>query len=285
MKLAFICNQNQARSQVLSAVFPTIISSLEVSSFGLIAREETPLPLVIESIFQDWGLDSDGRFARNLRLHWEELMEMDLVVTVTSLIAEEVKALGFRGEIIDLEREASRLGIDVVDPQLMPRRQCAFELAKYLKIAVSAFQGIGLLKHGSQILALVPEDERAVEKAVEIALQKVATDTTLLFGDLIAPGKALPPLNEPNILHFKVDEKTSLIKIQGSSQEARIYLPKSASMRPSRVYLSRSWQDFVFQMLTKSLTIVTPPARNATGKIPDSYLAALYADKVEVIQS
>ncbi len=285
MKLAFICNQNQARSQVLSAVFAKILPSWKVSSFGLIAQEGTPLPLVIESIFHDWGLESEGRFARNLQFNWDELIELDLAVAVTSLIAEEVRALGFRGAILDLECEASRLGIQVVDPQLMPRRQCAFELAKYLKVAVTALQGIGLIKRGPQILALIPETERAIDKAFEMALNEVALNSTLLFADLIAPGRALPPSNDSNILQFKVEEKTSVITIHGPNKDARMYLPKSTSMRPSRVYLSGSWQDFIFQIPTKSLTIITPPARNSTGRISDSYLAALYADKIHVIQS
>ena len=69
----FICNQNQARSQFLSAVFSKILSTHSFKSFGLIAYENTPLPLVIDSIFKDMGLDSEGRFAKNMGQHWDEI--------------------------------------------------------------------------------------------------------------------------------------------------------------------------------------------------------------------
>lgn len=285
MKLAFVCNQNQARSQILSSVFTTMLPMWEVKSFGLIAREGTPLPLIIESVFHDWGLNSKGLFARNLSVHEDELREMDLVVAVTSLIAEEVKALGFVGVILDLEREASQLGIEVVDPQLMPRRQCAFELAKYLKVAVTAFQGIGLIRREPHILALMPNSEKEIDTAIAIALERVAIDASVLIADLIAPASAMKSLAMPSISQFQVDEKTLLITLVESRKDARIYLPKSASMRPSQVYLSKAWQDFIFQFSTKSVTIITPPRRNATGKIADSYLAALYADRIQIIES
>ena len=166
----------------------------------------------------------------------------------------------------------------------MPRRQCAFELAKYLKVAVTAFQGIGLIKKGPQILALIPESERAIDKAIEFALQTNESDSAVLMGDLIAPGRLKRSLAIPGITHYKVDEKTSLITLVESSKDARIYLPKSASMWPSRVYLTKFWQDFIFQLPTQSLTIITPPRRNETGRMADSYLAALYADDVQVVE-
>jgi hypothetical protein len=93
-------------------------------SFGLIAQESTPLPLVIDSIFKDMGLDSEGRFAKNMGLHWDEIKTADSVIAVSTLIADEVVSMGFTGQLVNLESEAALLGIEVVDPQLMPRRQC-----------------------------------------------------------------------------------------------------------------------------------------------------------------
>ncbi len=285
MKLAFVCNQNQARSQVLSSVFTTMLPKWEVESFGLIAQEGTPLPLVIESIFHDWGLDSKNLFARNLSVHWDELIETDLVVAVTSFIAEELKSLGYRGAILDLEREASRLGIAVLDPQLMPRRQCAFELAKYVKVAISALQGIGLIGRGPKILALLPESETAIVKAIEISLAKDSIGSSVLIGDLVAPRNTMSTMTTQGVSHFRVNEKSSAITIQVSSGGGRIYLPDSACMRPSIVYLAQSWQDFILQIATEPLIIITPPLKNTTGKIADSYLAALYADEIQVVRS
>jgi len=285
VKLAFICNQNQARSQVLSSVFTLMFPNWDVTSYGLIAKDGTPLPLVIESVFHDWSLDSSGRFARNMALHWDEIQNMEIVIAVTSFIAEEVKTAGFRGVIVDLEQESNRLGIAVVDPQLMPRRQCAFELAKYLKVAVSAFQGIGLLEEGLHILALIPENEAAIDKAVTLAIAEGKGSSSVIFGDLIAPVSSLRFESNANISRFKVDESVHSVELLGTPEGPGIYLPKSAAMQPAKVYLSEWWQSFILKIASESLIIVTPPQKNATGKLAESYLSALYADEIRVVQA
>ena len=285
MKIAIVCNQNQARSQVLSSVFASLLANCEFKSFGLIAREGTSLPLIIESVFNDWGLDPSDRFAKNMGLHWNEMRDMQIIIAVTSFIAEEVKSAGYHGQVLDLEREASRLGIAVVDPQLMPRRECGFELAKYVKVATSALQGIGLIRRGPKILALLPESESAIDKAVEIALTEDSIRSSVIIGDLIAPRSTQSTLAAREISQFRVDEKSSSITIQVPLHGGRIYLPSSASMCPSKVYLSKSWQDFVLQMPSELLTIITPPLKNATGKIADSFLASLYADEIQEVLS
>jgi len=285
LRIAFICNQNQARSQVLSSVFASLLSSCEFKSFGLIAREGTPLPIVIESIFQDWGLEPNGRFAKNLGIHWSEIQDMQVVVAVTSFISEEVKGLGFRGVIVDLEREALLLGVSVIDPQLMPRRQCAFELAKYLKVAVSAFQRIGVLEKGPRIFALLPESEKEIDKALSMALDQGKVGSAVLFGDLIAPPGPLALGSETVFSRFTVNESTNSVNFLASPDDFGIYLPASAVMNPAKVYLSTSWHEFILNSATESLIIVTPPQNNATGKLAESYLCALYADEICVVQS
>jgi protein-tyrosine-phosphatase len=285
MNIAFICNQNQARSQVLSSVFASLLSSSEFSSFGLIAREGTPLPIVIESVFYDWGLDPTGRFAKNMGLHWDEILNMEIVIAVTSFIAEEVKTAGFRGVIIDLEQESNRLGIAVVDPQLMPRRQCAFELAKYLKVAVSAFQGVGVLKKSPYILALLPEDEAAIDKAASLAIAEGKGSSSVIFGDLIAPASSLQLESNANTIKFKVSESAHSVELLGTPEGPAIYLPKSAALHPAKVYLSESWQSFILKMASDSLIIVTPPQKNSTGKLAESYLSALYADEIRLVRA
>lgn len=285
IKFAIICNQNQARSQVLSSVFALLLPKFEFRSFGLIAREGTPLPIVIESVFHDWGLQPSGRFAKNLGLHWNEIQDIDVVVAVTSFIAEEVKGLGFRGAILDLELEAALTGISVTDPQLMPRRQCAFELAKYVKVAISAFQRIGVLKKAPKIFALLPESEKEINKALEMALSQWEVGSSILFGDLIAPPGPFALQTTTPYNRFKVNESTASVEFLASPKGPGIYLPNSAVMNPAKVYLSASWHEFILNIATESLIIVTPPQRNATGKLAESYLSALYADEIWVVQS
>ena len=285
MKIAFICNQNQARSQVLGSVFAALLPNDEFNSFGLIASEGTPLPLIIEAVFLEWGFDPRERSAKNMGLHWDEIREMHIVVAVTSFIAEEVRASGYTGEILDLEREANRLGIAITDPQLMPRRQCAFEMAKYIKVAVSALQGMGVIKRSTNILALIPENEAAIEKATSMAFSPENVGTSVLLGDLIAPYGSAYLRDRDAVARFKVEESSSLVEMVSWPEGPGIYLPKSAALHPARVYLSKYWQDFVLGIATESLIIVTPPQKNARGKLAESYLCALYANEIQVVQS
>ncbi len=270
---------------MLGSVFAALLPNDEFSSFGLIASEGTPLPLVVESVFHDWGLDPGGRFAKNMGLHWDQIREMQFVIAVTSFIAEEVKAAGYNGEILNLEKEANRLGIAIADPQLMPRRQCAFELAKYVKVAVSALQGIGTIKRSPNILALIPEDEAAIEKATSMALATENIGASVLLGDLIAPPSSAYLQNRKPVARFKVEESTSSVEMMSSPEGPGIYLPKAAALLPATVYLSKYWQEFVLGIATESLIIVTPPQKNASGKLAESYLCALYANKIQVVQA
>jgi hypothetical protein len=166
----------------------------------------------------------------------------------------------------------------------MPRRQCAFELAKYLKVAVSAFQGVGVLKKNPHILALLPENEAAINKAVTMAVAEGKGNSSVIFGDLIAPVSSLRLGSNANISRFRVDESAHSVELLGPPKGPGIYLPKSAAMQPAKVYLSESWQSFIHKMAAEPLIIVTPPLKNATGRLAESYLSALYADEIRVVQ-
>jgi hypothetical protein len=251
----------------------------------MIATESTPLPLIIEAVFLDWGLDPRERIAKNMGLHWDQIRETQIVIAVTSFIAEEVKAAGYGGEILDLEQEAKRLGIAIADPQLMPRRQCAFELSKYVKVAVSALQGIGAIKRSPNILALIPENEAVIEKATSMALSLENVGKTVLLGDLIAPPSSAYLKNREPLVRFKVEESTSSVEIVSLLEDRGVYLPKAAALHPASVYLSKYWQEFVLGIASESLIIITPPQKNARGKLAESYLCALYANEIQVVQS
>jgi hypothetical protein len=167
----------------------------------------------------------------------------------------------------------------------MPRRQCAFELAKYVKVAVSALQGIGAIKRSTNILALIPENESAIEKATSMALSHENVGKTVLLGDLIAPPSSVYLKNREPVARFKVEESTSSIEVASSLEDRGVYLPKAAALHPASVYLSKYWQEFVLGIASESLIIITPPQKNATGRLAESYLCALYANEIQVVQS
>jgi protein-tyrosine-phosphatase len=284
MRIVFICNQNQARSQILSAAFSRIFLQHNFESYGLIAQESTPLPLVIDSIFKDMGLDSEGRFAKNMGLHWDEIKTADLVIAVTALIADEVVSMGFTGQLVNLEYEAALLGIAVVDPQFMPRRQCAFELAKYLKVAYSALQRLGYIQTSRTIKALIPEKESSISNALDLGMAEKSKDSVIIYGDLVAPQNDLFNRHVESSAKYQFNGATFSIDWASSENPPELLLPSHAVMLPSRIYFNSVWFDFIEQTKAKEIILITPPMQSRNGVVAESYLAALSASEVRLVK-
>jgi len=284
MRSIFICNQNLARSQLLSAVFSKILPMHSFQSFGLIAQEGTPLPLVIDSVFKDMGLDSEGRFAKNMGLHWDEIKTADLVIAITTLIADEITTMGFKGQLINLEYEADLLGIAVVDPQLMQRRQCAFELAKYLKVAYSALQRLGYIQTSRTIKALIPEKESSIRNALDLGMAEKSKDSVIIYGDLVAPQNDLFNGHVKSSAKYQFSGANFSIDSASSEHPPEVLLPSHAVMWPSRIYFNSAWFDFIEQTKAKEIILITPPMQSRNGVVAESYLAALNATEVRLVK-
>jgi len=280
VRITFICNQNQARSQFLSAIFSQLLSAHNFESFGLIAQEGTQLPLVIDSVFKDMGLDPVGRFARNMGMHWDEIQRADIVIAVTRLIADEVVSRGFTGQLIDLEIEAAKLGIELVDPQFMPRRQCAFELTKYLKVAFSALQQRGYIQNSQIIKAFIPEKETSISNALELGMAEKNKDSVIIYGDLVAPRNDLFDKYLGSSAKYRFNGSTFSIDLTASENSREILLPSHAVIWPCRVYLSTAWFNLFEQTQVKEIILITPPMQTKKGMMAESYLAALQASEI-----
>jgi protein-tyrosine-phosphatase len=283
VKFAFVCNQNQARSQVLSAVFSKLLPDHVFRSFGIIAQENARLPLVIESVFTDWGLDSNERKARNIGLHRNEIMGMDVVIAATKFIAEEVYDMGFTGQILDLELQALALGVDLVDPQLMPQRRCAYELAKYVKVAYSAVQGLGYGRNLQPIKALIPEQESSIGAALDFAANTMTENSVIIYGDLIAPRNALITSRLGQGTKFHSQGSVFKIGPVVDGYSRKVFLPAHAVMWPTKMYVSEAWAGLFDQIGAESAILITPPQRNQSGVVAESYLAAVYASEIQTI--
>jgi hypothetical protein len=252
-------------------------------SFGLIAQESTPLPLVIDSVFKDMGLDSEGRFAKNMGQHWDEIQNSDLVIAATNFIAEQVSEKGFNGQIINLESEAALVGIELVDPQHMPRRHCAFELAKYLKVTYSALQRLGYIQNHKTIKALVPEKESSIPNALELALAKKHKDSVIIYGDLVAPRNDFFNKYLGSSDKYRINGSTFSIDSASTENPMEILLPSHAVMWPSKIYISTTWLHFFEQIEKKEIILITPPMQTKKGMMAESYLAALHASEIRLV--
>jgi protein-tyrosine-phosphatase len=283
MNFAFICNRNQARSQILSACFTKLLPEHNFESFGLIAHENESLPVVVNAVFEDWGLDSRFRKARNMNVHWDEIQKLDFIVAVTSFIAVEVRNLGFSGVILDLEAEAEIFGIEVRDPQLMSRNQCAFELAKYLKLSFTVFRKYGFIQESKKIRALIPENESLILPAINRAFTEVDSDSIILYGDLLAPKGGVFKHSPMLVSGYSYKASASAFEISGGSDYLELLVPAHAVMQPAQLYLSKAWFGLFEQINQREVILITPPSRSHSRFVPESFLAALQADELEIV--
>jgi hypothetical protein len=240
--------------------------------------------MVIDSVFSDWGLDPKNRFARNMGLHRDEIFEMDLVLAVTTFVAEEVSNLGFKGRIVDLEHDAALIGIDVMDPQLMPRKQCAFELAKYLTVAHLALRNLGYLYSPHYVTALIPKKESSIKSAIEIAISTKGVNSIIVYADLVAPRTDLAGGLLRSASKFRLSGDRFSVEATSNGLPAKILIPAYAVPFPSKTYLNSAWSNFLDQIEAPEITIITPPLTSKSGIVAESYLATLGADVIRVVK-
>jgi hypothetical protein len=240
--------------------------------------------MVVNSVFEDWRLDPAGRFARNMGVHKDEILDLDLVLAVTTFIAEEVANMGFTGKILDLELEAVSLGIDLVDPQLMPARQCAFELAKYLKVAFSAFQNLKVVPNAQRVKALIPERESSIGAALDLAAKSRKKESIIVYGDLVAPRIDLIFKHLGPATKYRFHEDVFEVQPSTTGSPSKLLTPAHSVMWPASAYLGSSWTRFLANIDSEEITLITPPLKNRSGMVAESYLAALSASEVQIVK-
>ena len=282
IQIRFVCNQNLARSQILSAYFESVFREIDVNSYGLIAKESSELPRIVLELFELWGLPSYGRSAKNLYAHMSETNEETLFVCVSTFISDEIRSMGFKGQIIDLEIYSREFGLELRDPQLMNRSECGFELAKYLFVAFRSFVKAGLLPPRPVIKAFIPSSNSKIQDAIIHALNTFP-HAVCVFGDVVAPIQNKEAFAEffPSV--FEVESRSSSVPSQTFTTDASLLFPSNMALSPARVYLSESWNNFFNQDPQVPIVLITPPLRVNMSGCAESFLAAYPAAEIEVI--
>lgn len=252
-------------------------------SFGLIAKEKTCLPQVIKEVFLEWNLNPSGRFARNVGLHQEEILDLDLIFSVTTFIAEELLSMGFKGRIVDLELEAALLGIELRDPQLMPRRQCAFELAKYVKVAYSSLQKLGFIQNSKIVKGLIPDKESSIPAALDLALATRNKNSVVIYADLVSPRNDLVLGRLGSSIKYSFNGSIFEMLPAALGISTDVFVPAHSVMSPPSIYLGTLWTDFLWKIDAVEITLITPPQNNGLGMAAESYLAALPATEIVIV--
>lgn len=280
--IRFVCNQNLARSQILAAYFEKIFPRDQVDSCGLIAKEGLNLPRVVAEIFDIWGLSAREKTSKNIYAHAGEMTDNTIVVSISSYISEELRNIGFKGRIVDLESYSQKLGVQLRDPQLMARSECAFELSKYVYVAYRCFVEMRLLLPTPPMKAFIPKTYSSLNRAMNYALSSCPTSVTIL-GDLVVPYLEQNSIEGIEFVKFAVNSRLSEIPSLEFESNVSLYVPANTAQWPVRIYLSQSWRNLFLQAPGHGLALITPPLESGLGGEAASYLAALHSTSLEVV--
>ena len=281
MKLAFVCNLNLARSQTLASIFAEQNPDFDISSYGIIAEDEHPLPQSILDIHQKWGFMPHSNSAKNLFSNWEKISSNDVIIAMTSIIAEEIVNLGFKRLLINLEDSAKLMGINLVDPRLMSRFRMEFELAKYIAVTHFALRANSIISSNLILRSVIPKDESCIQRAITQALSE--RGSVVILADFVASHNSMLKAIQVQVVHF--DLRRDDLKKPELTEDARplILVPRHSEINPINIYLSRVWERFLLGLESESLTLITPPMRGPLGLMPESYLASLYSTEISVV--
>jgi protein-tyrosine-phosphatase len=280
MNIAFVCNQNLARSRVLSAFFSKLLPHHAFSSYGVIAIEGRRHVRIINSISRKWELPISGGGARSVSAHQNEILACDVIFAVSQFICSYIRDLGFTGTIVDLEFEASKLGIELHDPQLISQSRCEME---YLKVAYSSFIDLKLLA-AFKFTAIMPTTEVSNENVLSL-LNKIDDPKTVLYGDMIAPVRLSSNLNRTSVSKYRFNQKSKIIECPDlvAFSDCHFLMPSHPVLAPHLLYLSGTWSTFLASLDSENLFLISPPMRKSQGVVPESFLSVLGAREIRSI--
>lgn len=283
MNIAFVCNQNLARSRVLVAFFSKLLPVCHFSSFGKIAQDGRANAGIVDSILRKWELNDLSQSAKSVSAHLDEILTYDLVFAVSEIVSQFIQEIGFKGMIVNLESEALELGIHLWDPQLVSRSKTEFELAKYLKVSYTCLVNQGLLKP-FKFTSLIPFNESSTEEIMSMVM-KGKSPKTYLYADLIAPLKFPLPTSDVSVSTYSFNENLQIFDFPqfGQGSEVRVLVPKHQISRPQACYLSPAWFAFLTTIDSDDLLLISPPLNKTHGVVPESYLSSLAAREIQVI--
>ena len=81
-------------------------------------------------------------------------------------------------------------------------------------------------------------------------------------------------------MKYRFNGSTFSIDSASTESSREILMPAHAVMWPSKIYISTTWLHFFEQIEQKEIILITPPMQTTKGMMAESYLAALQASEI-----
>jgi hypothetical protein len=134
-----------------------------------------------------------------------------------------------------------------------------------------------------RVKALIPQRESSIGAALELAASSRGKDSTIVYGDLVAPRIDLVLDHLGPATKFNYRKNVFEVQQAGNGSKGGLLVPAHSVMWPASTYLDSSWTCFLEQIDSEEITLITPPLENRTGKVAESYLAAISATEVQIV--
>ena len=283
MQVSVICRLNQARSPFGQAIIETFFPEIRVKSFGVDAIWGTSTSEDVRDIAKTWNVSLVKEYSDQLAGQIKYVIESDLVILAENIMESKVLELGYRGKIHSFDRFIIENSFIPVDPIGLSKDKLEQELAKVCYCCVQAIRGCNKLDNAFPITVVIPATEADTEQAYSYAKLENAIDNGIIVDcDFRSPsGRRHFDVSEVFEYDLEVFEKNPTLL-----NYSKILTPAREYVSPEAKLLSKEWRMFLAMSSVKyPVYIVTAPRYSERRRLPDSYLAAIWSDKIVVIGS
>lgn len=275
---------NQARSPFSQALLTQHFPEHEFMSTGIEAITGAPYMAEVRKFAQTWGIEMPEGFSVSLADAKQSLAKIDLAIAATKDMVPWIEKSGIAQKIISCEELLSDPMFKPNDPEGLGLEEAKTEVAKVGALSIRAMLESLDMHTVNKIIAVVPQSEIDIPKAVEYAMSRASLSPSLvLSADFRVPineeelgksGAALIPFDLQDL--FSGTELPFL--------ENTISVHSREVNDPEKIYFSTLWRETLERLSRNhALIVITAPRKARNRSLPDSYIVAALADEFIVI--
>jgi len=282
MKVAVVCRLNQARSPFGEIVLKSLFPQHQFFSAGISALPNSVSDARVAATAQRWKLGHTKEQSELVSDVMSEIIACDMVIAADNVMKSEIARLGFKGRIWGYDEFVNDKSFLPIDPIGLAQDKLEQELAKVAYCCVQGFRIANNEFNKNTIHLFIPStDEDSAQAYLMAKMAQSQLNGLLLDIDFRSPG-ANKCLSEFKVVSVNSREELFQFETFGDT----VLTLKWEDSNPESILLSKEFKDCLRRFSNSApVFMVSAPRYSRTRRIPDSYLAAIWADKITVVSS
>jgi protein-tyrosine-phosphatase len=284
MKVFSVCRLNQARSPFSQSIIQRFFPGSECESVGISAVFNHETNQEVRGIAAEWGLPPIKHLSESLESRKLDILESDLVILAEAKMEFQLRRIGYEGKSLSMNDPKIQKDFIPCDPLGLSLSKLKLELAK---VAYCSIQGMRV-NHGAMnqnpISVLIPfcDDDTPYAYAYAALEQKISGGV-IIDADFRSPA-AKKYGSDMKIEKVPIDD-FDLLNIS-HAPDGKMFSPVREYGNPESILLSVGWRNFLDRISASSpVFVISAPRHTERKMLPDSYLCAVWSDKVTLINS